>query len=205
VHSEPCNVGDAVAVERLVANVRGKWGRLDVVVANAGSYLRKPATELTRTDIEAALAVNFWGAVNLARAALPHLQAQRSGHLVLMSSFDAKKALPHDAGYAAAKAAAAAYAGALRQTLRGSGVHVCTVFPGRVDTPMIQDLEVPFVSRKIPAKRVARAVLGALRWRHAEVYVPRRCRLLLWADTLSPALGDWCVRAFGIDGEVRSR
>ncbi len=204
VATEVCDVAEADAVTRLVQDVLARWGRLDVVVANAGSYVRRSADQITRADFESAFAVNFWGAFHVVQAVLPHLLARGAGHLVLMTSFDARKALPHDGAYAAAKAALASYAGALRQTLRGRGVHVCTLFPGRVDTPMCDGLEVPAISAKIPADRVARAVLRAIRGRRAEVIVPWHCRLLLWADTLSPRLGDWFVRVLGLDGRERS-
>jgi len=205
VLTESVDVSDAAAVDRFVQRVHATWGRLDLVIANAGSYSRKPAVDVTRADLEQALATNLWGAVHVVRAALPRLLAQRSGDLVLMSSFDAKKPLPSDAAYAAAKAAAAAYAAALRQGLRGSGVHVCTVFPGRIDTPMIEALDVPAISAKVPALRAAKAVLRGVRNRRAEVFVPLRCHLLLWADTLSPTLGDWLVRVTGLDGRPRQR
>lgn len=199
----PCDVTDRAAVEQAIAATLAQWGRIDVVVANAGRYLRKDATTITRADLEAAFAVNFWGAFHVVEAALPHLLAQRSGHLVMVTSFDARKALPHDGAYAAAKAALATYAATLRQCVRARGVHVCTVFPGRVDTPMIDDLQVPAISAKIPAERVARAVLRALRWRWSEVVVPWHCRLLLWVDVLSPRLGDWFVRVLRLDGTRR--
>lgn len=204
VLAESCDVDDAAAVDRLVAATVGRFGGLDVVVANAGVYLRRPADELSRADFEAMFATNFWGALHVVQATLPHLLAGR-GSLVVMTSFDARKALPHDGAYAAAKAALASYAAALRQSVRGRGVHVCTLFPGRVDTPMCDPIEVPAISAKIPPERVARAVLRALRRRSAEVVVPWHCRLLLWADVLSPRLGDWLVRVFGLDGRSRDR
>ena len=201
----PCDVTDAAAVARLVATAVAAFGGLDVVIANAGEYARLPATSITRADLDRAFAVNFFGAFDLAAAALPHLLAQRAGHLVLMASFDSKKPMPHDGAYAAAKAALATWAAALRQGVRGSGVHVCTLFPGRVDTPMVGDLAVPAISAKIPAARVARAVLRALRRRSPEVVVPWHCRFLHWAEVLSPRLGDWLVAALRLDGHGRSR
>lgn len=199
----PCDVTDRTATAALVATAWATFGRLDVVVANAGAYARKLACEVTREDLEAAFAANFWSAFELVTAALPHLLAQRSGHLVLIDSFDAKKGLPHDAAYVAAKSALAGYAATLRQAVADRGVHVCTVFPGRTDTPMIGDLEVPAISAKIPPERVARAVLRAIRRRQAEVVVPWHIRLLHWADVLSPRLGDWLVRRLRLDGRVR--
>ena len=119
---------------------------------------------------------------------------------MFVTSFDAKKPMPHEGAYAAAKAAVATYAAALRQALHGRGVHVCTVFPGRVDTRMIANLRVPAISAKIPPARVAKAILRAIRRRSPEVVVPWHCRLLLWGDMLSPRLSDWLVRVLRLDG-----
>lgn len=194
---------DRDAVQRAVGEVLRTTGRLDVVVANAGVYTRVEATAVTVAEVEAALRSNFWSAFHLAQAALPTLRAQRSGHLVFVNSFDAKKGLPSDAAYVAAKCALAGYAGTLRQALRADGVHVCTVFPGRVATAMTEGLTVPAISEKISPERVARAVLRALRRRSLEVVVPWHCRFLLWAEVLSPRLGDWLVRVLRLDGTGR--
>lgn len=197
-----CDVTDRDGIVRLVTQVAARFGGLDVVVANAGEYSRKPAPAITRADLDRAFAVNFHGAFHLTEAALPWL-VQRRGHLVLMASVDAKKPMPHDGAYAAAKAALATWGAALRQNVRSQGVHVCVVCPGRVDTPMLGSLDVPAISAKIGAERVARAVLRALRRRAPEVVVPWHCRLLMLADVVSPRLGDWLVRALRLDGHQR--
>jgi len=194
------DLGEAGAGRRVVDDVLQRFGRLDVVIANAGAYLRKPATDVTRDDLERMFAANFWSAFETVQAALPTLREQRAGHVVLVNSFDAKKGLMQDSAYVAAKCALAGFAATLRQALRGSSVHVCSAFPGRVDTDMIQDLEVPAISRKITPERVARAVLRGMRRRRAEVIVPWHIRPLWWADVLSPRLGDWLARRLRLDG-----
>jgi len=200
----PGDARDRAAVATLIDAAFAWHGRLDVVVANAGVYYRGLATELTPAILEAALRDNFWVAFQVADVAVPRLVAQGQGHLVFVNSFDARKALPMDAAYVVAKSALAGYAAALRQALRPLGVHVCSVFPGRVDTPMIAGLEVPWVSRKVPPARVAAAIVRAVARRRPEVIVPARCRLLLWADVLSPRLSDWLVRRLRLDGRVAS-
>ena len=200
----PTDATDAAAVAAAVREVQQSFGRVDVVVANAGVYRRAPATAVTRADLELALRDNFWSAFHLLAACVPLLRAQRRGHVVILNSFDAKKGLPLDAAYAAAKAALASFGASLRQDLRQDGVHVCSVFPGRVDTAMVGQLEVPAISAKIPAERVARAVLRGIRWRRAEVLVPWHIRSLWWLDVLSPRLGDWLVRVLRLDGRERS-
>lgn len=200
----PGDATDAAAMQQVIAAAIAWRGRLDVVVANAGVYRRGPASQLDRGQLEAALRDNLWTAFHVVAPALPAVRGAR-GQFVFVSSFDAKKGLPLDAGYAAAKAALASYAAALRQELRAEGVNVVTVFAGRVDTPMIDHVEVPAVSAKIAPERVARAVVRALRRRSAEVIVPWHCRLLWWCDVLSPRLGDWLVRWLGLDGAERHR
>ena len=199
-HVAPCDATDVAAVRAMVDDVFARFARLDVLVASAGVYLRRSATEVVRVDVEQMLAANFWSAFELVSAALPRLIEQRRGQIVFINSFDARKGLRQDCPYVVAKAALAGYAATLRQAVRGAGLHVCSVFPGRVDTPMIDDLEVPAISAKIPPERVARAVMRALRRRRSEVCVPFHIKALQWADVLSPRLGDWLVRKLGLDG-----
>lgn len=187
-------------VECLVEKVTSHWGRIDLVIANAGQYIRTPVTELTVETVERSLQVNFYGALYLVLATMPHLLAQKSGHVVFVSTMDAKLAVPPDAPYIVAKYALSGFADVLRQELHGTGVSVSTIFPGRVDTPMIEDISVPFVSAKIPAEAVARAILRAIDRRQAEVIIPAQARLPYYLKVLSPKLGDWIIRTFRLEG-----
>ncbi len=197
------DVTDPRAAAAAVDQVR-RWGQLEVVVANAGVYRRGLACDVTRDDLEAALRDNFWSAFHVIAAALPTLRAQRRGQVVIVNSFDAKKGLAQDSAYAAAKAALASYAASLRQALHRERINVCSVFPGRVDTAMVADLEVPWISAKIPAERVARAVRRGLRRRRAEIVVPWHVRPLWWCEVLSPRLADWLARVLRLDGRPRA-
>lgn len=196
----PTDVTCQDQVEHLVAETLARWKYVDILVANAGVYVRRPAVELTVADVEYAMAVNFYGALYAVLAVLPHMLAQKSGHLVLVSSMDAKKGIPPDAPYVAAKFALAGFGDVLRQELHGTGVHVTTIFPGRVDTPMIANLKVPRISAKISAEAVARAIVQAIYRQQPEVIVPLQARALVYLNTLSPHLGDWIVRFFHLEG-----
>lgn len=200
----PTDVTRRQEVEHLVAQTLERWGRVDILVANAGAYVRAPVVDLTVDDVEESMAVNFYGALHAVLAVQPHLVDRGSGHIVLMSSIDGKKGLPLDAPYAAAKFALAGYGEVLRQELRDCGVHVTTIFPGRVDTPLIESLEVPAVSAKMAPGAVARAVVGAIKDKKAEVIIPFHGRLLHLVDVLSPRLGDWFVRFFHLQGWERN-
>ncbi len=196
----PTDVRERDQVERLVRATLDRWGRVDIVVANAGVYVRRPTPELTVEDVEFSMAVNFYGALYLVLAALPHMLERGEGHIVLVTSMDAKKGIPPDGPYVAAKFALAGLGEVMRQELHDTGVHVTVVFPGRVDTPLIENLKVPWISAKIPPEAVARAILRGMRRRLPEVIVPWQARLLIYVNTLSPRLGDWAVRFFHLEG-----
>ncbi len=197
----PTDVTEQAQVTALVEDTLTAFGRLDVLVANAGAYIRSPIRTLTPETLARSLAVNFYGSVYLVLAGLPHLLQQGQGHIVLVTSMDGKKGLPPDAPYVAAKFALSGFGDVLRQELHGTGVAATVVFPGRVDTPMIADLRVPWISAKIPPEAVARAIVQAIRRRRSEVIVPFQARLLYWAQCVAPKLADWAVRTFGLSGE----
>ncbi len=202
VHTATVDVTDEDQVRAWVQAARQHFGRVDVVIANAGQYIRKPALQWQVDDFRRSLAVNFYGALHLVLAAQPIFQAQRHGHIVLVSSLDAKKGLPLDGPYVAAKYALSGIGGVLRQELADLGVHVTVVYPGRVDTPMIADLEVPWISPKLPPERVARAIVRGIRRNRAEVIVPWT-GYLLYLDLIAPRLADYLVRKLNLAGRPR--
>ncbi len=196
----PADVSQRAQAEALVQATLAQLGRLDVLVASAGIYVRGPIETLSAADFERCMAVNFFGTVYPVLAALPGLRAQGSGHIVLLSSVDGKKAIRTDAPYAASKFAIAGFGESLRQDLAGTGVDVSIIFPGRVATPLIAGMKIPAISRPIPAERVAQAIVRAIRRRQAEVILPLSAYALLFLDWLSPRLGDWAVSAFHLHG-----
>jgi NAD(P)-dependent dehydrogenase (short-subunit alcohol dehydrogenase family) len=201
----PTDVTDREQVQRLVDETLSALGRLDIVVANAGQYVRAPIEPGCTEAFERSMAVNFYGTLHLVLTALPHLKAQRSGHIVIVSSMDGKKGLPPDAPYVAAKFAQAGLGDVLRQELRPYGVGVSVIFPGRIDTPLIETLEVPRISAKAPPEAVAQAIVRAIRRRAPEVVLPANARLFLLADRLSPHLSDWVVHYFRLEGWEKAR
>jgi NADP-dependent 3-hydroxy acid dehydrogenase YdfG len=198
--SIPTDVTQQEQVDSMVQAVIERWGRVDMLISNAGEYVRAPIEILTVETIQYALAVNYYGGVYAILAVLPHMQAQHSGHIVVVTSMDGKKGLPPDAPYVSAKFALTGFVEVLRQELHGSGVHLSNVLPGRVDTEMIESLDFQWISRKIPPEAVAEAIIEAILKRKLEVIVPFQARLLYYANVLSPSLGDWIVRLFRLEG-----
>ncbi len=196
----PADVTRQEEMEHAVARTVARWGRVDILAACAGAYIRVPVPQMTVADVERSMAVNFYGVLHAVLAVLPHMVARQSGHIVLISSADGKKGIPPDGPYVAAKFAVAGLGDILRQELRPYGIAVTTVFPGRVDTPMIAHLRVPAISAKIPPEMVARAILRALRRRTPEVILPFQVRLFVFISALFPSLGDWFTRQFHLEG-----
>jgi len=196
----PTDVTDQEQVEQLMQAAITHWGRVDILVSNAGQYIRAPIPTLTVEDLEGSMAVNFYSHVYCTLAVLPQMTRQGSGHIILISSMDAKKGVPPDAPYISAKAALGGFGDVLRQELRPAGIAVTVVYPGRVDTPMIENLRFSWISPKVPPVRVAEAILRAIDRRPAEVILPFQAYLLALLNSLSPRLADACVQAFHLQG-----
>jgi NADP-dependent 3-hydroxy acid dehydrogenase YdfG len=196
----PVDVTDQTQVANLITNTLAQWGHIDIFIANAGEYVRGKISTLTKADFEHSFAVNFYGALDGVMAVLPHMLEHKQGHIVLVSSLDAKKALPIDAPYAAAKSAITSYFEVLRQEIKKDNVHVMTIFPGRIDTPILDHIKVPWISPKIPPVKVAKAIVRGIRNRKTEVIVPGTLVSYKLLAALSPRFMDWIVRVFHLEG-----
>ncbi len=196
----PADVTDPIQVEQLIHKTKSSWGKIDVLISNAGQYIRAPVVELTVADLERSMAVNFYGHIHAVQAVLPGMLRQSSGHIILVSTMDAKKGIPPDAPYISAKCALSGFGDVIRQELRPHKIAVTTVFPGRVDTPMISHLRMPWISAKISPETTAKAILKAIRTRPAEVILPPHAVLLHLVNVISPILADWFVRVLRLEG-----
>lgn len=121
--------------ESLVSLARERWGRLDAVVANAGSGRGEPGWRTTPDAWNAAFEANLSPAARVVEAALPLLVEAASGSVVLIGSITGLEALSAPLPYSAAKAALIAYANGLAREVGGSGVRVNAVAPGNVLFP----------------------------------------------------------------------
>ncbi len=196
----PTDVTRQDQVQSLVAETLRRWGKIDLLVADAGEYIPCPVAELDVETLERSLAVNFFGGVHAVLAVLPHMLAQHSGHIVLVLTVDAQKALTPDAPYVSAKFALRGFGETLRQELYRTGVSLSIIYPGRVDTPMIDNLKFSWVSPKIPAEDVAKSILSAIERRRVQVILPGRARLLVYVNYFFPTLADAAARRLHLQG-----
>jgi short-subunit dehydrogenase len=199
----PLDVAQSEEARGIVRAAIDRWGRVDVVVANAGSYLRTPILELKAADVQRSLDVNFFGELHPILAALSQMVERRSGAIVVVSSLDGRHGMPGDAPYAIAKGALSSLVQVLRQELGPLGIGVTGVFPGRVTTEMIADLRPSRLGGAASPERVARAIVRAVERGHPEVILPRFNRLLLYSDAITPRLTEWAIRSWHLDGRWR--
>ncbi|QFG23390.1 SDR family NAD(P)-dependent oxidoreductase [Actinomadura sp. WMMB 499] len=124
------DVTDRAAVFAAVARAAGHFGRLDVVVNNAGYAQIGAVEELTEGELREQMETNLFGAVWVVQAALPHLREQRSGHIVQLSSAAGVIAMPLGGAYHASKWALEGLNEALAGEVAGFGIKVTIVEPG---------------------------------------------------------------------------
>jgi len=132
----PVDVTERDAVERAVEQAVGELGGLDIVVSNAAAAVFGHLLEVDPDDFDRTVAVTFTGAVNVIRAALPHLRESR-GTVVATGSLMARAPLPTWSAYASAKHALRGFLTSLQieELEQRSGVRVAMVHPGPIDTP----------------------------------------------------------------------
>ena len=131
---QKADVGEAEDVKRFVQATVERFGRLDVLVNNAGYGVRGTVEATPAAAYERLMRVNYLGTVYGCQAALPIMRGQGAGVIVNVSSIVGHRALPAGGAYAATKAAQISLTEALRAELRGSGVHACTVHPIGTET-----------------------------------------------------------------------
>lgn len=134
VRTATLDVTDDRQVTAVVAQTIAEFGRLDVVVNNAGHGSVGAVEELSMQDLRALLDVMFFGAVAVTKAALPHLRTQGSGTIVQMSSMGGQLSMPGFGAYCAAKFALEGISEALSAEVKPFGVNVLIVEPGAFRT-----------------------------------------------------------------------
>jgi NAD(P)-dependent dehydrogenase (short-subunit alcohol dehydrogenase family) len=124
------DVTDKATVFDSVQRAKKHFGRLDIIVNNAGYALIGAVEELTEQQLRDALETNVFGALRVIQAALPHLREQGAGHIIQMSSLSGVIAAPLGGGYHASKWALEALNDSLAQEVAGFGIKVTLVEPG---------------------------------------------------------------------------
>ncbi|HEY0183354.1 MAG TPA: SDR family NAD(P)-dependent oxidoreductase [Rhodopila sp.] len=128
------DVDDATVAQAAVDFTMEAYGRLDVLVNNAGFGHLAPFEQASEADFRAQIDTNFYGVVNLTRAALPVMRRQRSGHIINISSVGGRTGTPGLSAYQAAKWAVGGFTEVLAKETAAFGVKVVAVEPGGMRT-----------------------------------------------------------------------
>ena len=144
VRSDRLDVADRDAMAAYATAVAGQFGRVNVVVNNAGVALAGDLTELTYDDMEWIVGINFWGVVHGTKEFLPHLIASGDGHVVNLSSLFGLISMPGQSAYNATKYAVRGLTEALREEMliAGHRVGVTAVHPGGIKTAIARNARV---------------------------------------------------------------
>jgi NAD(P)-dependent dehydrogenase (short-subunit alcohol dehydrogenase family) len=180
---------DEAARVRLVGAIGARFGRLDVLVHNAGITHRSPAKRTDPAVIRRVMEVNYHLPVALTALALPLLRTSR-GSLVCIGSMAGWMPVPGRAGYGASKAALAQYFEVLRQELVADGVHVLMAYPSFLDTPIERNA----LGADGGAAPHARSTVGRIRsapWQAARIVAALEARRAEVPREWLPAFGGW--------------
>ena len=134
IRTAPLDVADEKAAQASVQLAVEAFGRLDVVVNNAGYGDIAPFEQLSSEKFKALMDTNFYGVVNVTRAALPIMRKQKSGCILQISSVGGRLARPGSTGYHAAKWAVGGFTESLAQEVAPFGVKMCALEPGGMRT-----------------------------------------------------------------------
>jgi short-subunit dehydrogenase len=142
------DVADAKAVSGAAENLRNEFGKIDILIANAGIGGNNEQTRGLDADAVAqVINTNLIGAVNAVSAVLPQMLDRKSGHLVAISSLAGYRGLPKSAAYCASKAGMTAFFESIRLDVRHQGIDVTIIKPGFIKTPLTagRKNKLPFV------------------------------------------------------------
>ena len=187
-----CDVSQKQQVEQMSKVVLDKFGRIDVLVNNAGFAIYGSVLELKIEEIESQIATNYLGMVYCTKAFLPKMLGQKSGHIVNVASVAGSFGLPGIASYCASKFAMLGFSEGLYHELRGTGVGITVVSPIMVrpnffDHPSFNSMP-KYSPTSLSAKTVAKAVVRASPSPRLEIIVPSYVRGAVWLKHTIPYL-----------------
>jgi short-subunit dehydrogenase len=209
----PADVTLAADMEAFVTRTVERFGRLDVMMCNAGFGIAGAIDDIAPDQMQKLMDINYTGTYHATRAALPLFRRQRSGHVIMVSSIVGKRGVPFMGAYSATKFAQVGLAECLRSELRGSGIHVSVVYPVSTETEFFEVMSretgtavTRAMGPRQSVEQVADAIAKAIRRPVPEVYPHAKSRALVILNALAPGITDGIVKRFGrkpVGGEQR--
>jgi NADP-dependent 3-hydroxy acid dehydrogenase YdfG len=198
------DVTSEIDMQDLVARAVERFGRLDIMMCNAGFGIYGAIDDITPAQMHKLVDVNYFGTYYATRAALPVFRRQGRGHLIVVSSIVGKRGVPYMGAYSATKFAQVGLAECLRAEVVGSDIHVSVVYPVSTNTEFTDVMRRETgadVSRSLgpkqTAEQVADAIARAIAHPVPEVYPLKKARGLVLLNAIAPGFCDRIVRRFG--------
>ena len=198
------DVTRAADMDAFVASAVDHFGRLDVMMCNAGFGIAGAIDDIAPHQMQKLMDVNYTGSYHATRAALPLFRRQGTGHLIMVSSIVGKRGVPYMGAYSATKFAQVGLAECLRAELLGTGIHVTVVYPVSTETEFFDVMSRETgttVTRAMGPRQsveaVADAIARAIHRPVAEVYPHAPSRALVILNALAPGFTDRVVKRFG--------
>jgi len=194
------DVGRQEEVTAFLDRTIDEFGRLDVMICNAGFGIYGTIDAIPGADMQRLLNVNYMGTYYAAAAALKVFRRQGSGHIIVISSIGGQRGIPYAGAYSATKFAQVGLVECLRSELEGSNIHATVVYPISTGTEFFDVLQResgPLTGGRGPrqsADEVAEAIARAIERPVAEVFPYRWSRALAIANAVAPRLCDRLVR-----------
>jgi short-subunit dehydrogenase len=187
----PADVQDAKSMRQAAERLTTAFGKIDVLIANAGVGVTNPGTEFDAAKLEAVINVNVIGAANSVAAVLPEMILRGSGQLVAISSLAAYRGLPKSAAYCASKAGLSAMFESLRLDVAPRGLSVTIIHPGFIKTPLTagRQAQLPWL---MEVEDAARKIVWAIENRKKSYAFPWQLATIVRAGMIMPNfMYDW--------------
>ncbi len=195
----PADVTDAAQLQHVVDQTVETFGRIDVLVNNAGVCLSGPFQNQDSALAEHMLRLNLWAPIRLTQLVLPHMLARHHGYILNVGSGLGRTAMPMFVSYAASKYGLAGFSDALRREVKGTGVHVTLVLPGWTHTDMLTADVEEFVGRcgfevEHPDDVAERAVLALVHGQNEVILGGKLATVGILTERYAPLLVRWYWR-----------
>jgi len=195
----PADLGKLADIQNLINQTLDRFGRVDVLLNNAGFGRLGWLEDLDPVkDIEAQYAVNVLGVVQTTRQVLPVMIRQKGGHIINMASVAGLVGTPTYTIYASCKYAVRGFSEALRREVAPWGIKVSVIYPGGVATEFGSHAGIKRKTKattpkwaRLTAEDVGRAVVGLVRRPRSDLVITWPFRFTVWASQAFPGLSDW--------------
>src|SRR5437588_1591437 len=204
-----CDLLDAEQIRSAVRRIIDRFGKIDILINNAGIIEVGPLEHITPDDFERAMRLHFWAPLELISQVVPEMRTWGGGRIVNISSIGGKVAVPHMASYSASKFALTGFSDAIRAELARDNIHVTTVAPGLMRTGSHVNAKfkgrhddefawfaasagAPLISMN--ADRAARKILAACRRGQPSLTLTFAARKIILGNALFPNLTGYLMK-----------